>query len=351
LHITTIAVTCFAQGLLARKATDAALWASTWLVWGALGVTAAIVAPGASYLFIVPTIVAGLAAFGAGSRVGMLLSIVAPALAAALLWLPLVVPLQHAFGFAVPAVASAPAAVALSTLAPLRSSPRWVLAGLGAFGLGLAVVAAFLPPFSAAHPQRVNVSFTEEGGHAKVGVHATWGAFPWGRPPAPMLAALGKSGGGWGTEQPLPWEPPGPTAETTAVDDAAPVVDVLSSKEGGTLWCSAQVVVHIRPAAGSALVLQPTPDAGMPETLFKVDGHVATTRRGLLLVRNVPKDGITLEMTSRCNERIETLSVYEGSYGLPPGSLAASVAAARPATAVASQDGDLTIRVTRVNLR
>lgn len=115
------------------------LWIGNWLIWACLGVVASVVAPAVSYLFIAPTLVAGLAALlrllrpdAAGAA--LTLSSLGALLAGAILWLPLAWFIYDGGGVFLMPLASAQVASVVYLLAPLLSTPekrgRWIAPAL-----------------------------------------------------------------------------------------------------------------------------------------------------------------------------------------------------------------------------
>ncbi|MDF2692019.1 MAG: Peptidase, family, partial [Labilithrix sp.] len=155
IHAGTAAVALGIGLLVARRSTPRALWAGTWIGWGMLGGVTAAVAPGTSYLFIVPTLVAAIC-----GSFSLAVASAAPAIAASVLLLALVSGIHDTLGFAVAAVTALPTLLLATTVVPLLVDlpvklRRILPAALGALALGGALVAAIVPKFSAAAPQRV----------------------------------------------------------------------------------------------------------------------------------------------------------------------------------------------------
>jgi hypothetical protein len=184
-------------------------WAGGWTAWGLLAVVLAGVLPGASYLFLVPSLFAGLAGMWSTARpeaseLRLPVAVLVPALVAAVLWFPLCLLLPSALqGASLPGVTAAVALV-LATLAPLVSPAtrraRWLVpaVAVGAAGVAVGVVRA-LPAHTAEAPQGVNLVFHQDAdsGQARWLLRA-----PPGSPPASV------PGQGFSEEQqaPFPWD-------------------------------------------------------------------------------------------------------------------------------------------------
>jgi hypothetical protein len=168
--------------------TPRALWAGVWLFWALLGIVSSKIAPGASYLFIVPALAAGMA-----GHTRFDVACIAPAAVAATLILTLRGGLYDALGFAIAPLLAIPVILLAITLAPMLvpTDKRIPIAG-AALSLIALLVAAVVPKYTAEHPQRVNVAFRQDEAGAKVLVDTSWGpAMQWGEPPEPMLRAAG----------------------------------------------------------------------------------------------------------------------------------------------------------------
>ena len=114
IHLSAAAAVLGVSLVLARRSTPRALWAGTWIGWGALGVATAAFAPGMSYLFVVPTLVAAIAGW-----LPLAVACVAPAIAAATLVLALATSLYDALGFAIAPLMALPTLLLATTLAPM----------------------------------------------------------------------------------------------------------------------------------------------------------------------------------------------------------------------------------------
>lgn len=336
------------------KTTPRALWAGTWIGWGVLGVVLAAVAPGMSYLFVVPTLAA--AVLGAFPPA---LASIAPAVVAAVVVLPLETAIYEALGFVVPPLIGLPVVLLGTTLAPMLSElPRASMkrATLGAL-VAIAVtciVAIAMPKFSAASQQRVNVVYRQDEDASKpdlapktrVFVDTTWGPAVWGQPPKTMLAAIG-AGDVPARESALPWTLPTPFAEVPAAGAPikAPVLEVLSvSDDGGRHHVRAKV----RSPRGATTIALFFP--GMRHVSARIDDkahHVSAVPRpvtgghvvGLL---GVPPDGIIVDFEASGAGAIP-MTILDRTYGVPAGTKADDAAHARGLNETPFQDGDVTV--------
>ncbi len=324
------------------------LWAGTWLLWATTGLALAIAAPGAAFLFVVPALVAGVVGFLPSKTKSTPLhdaAAIAPAATSAVLLLPIALLVYDALSLAVPALATAPTILLLTTLVPLLDASvrraRAVVGALAGTTLAAGVVAALVPKFSPARPQRVNVVVREDVGDAgstRVFVEAAWGSFGWGAPPASMIAALGPSTNV--ATSPTPFSAPMPNALTEPLGQPAPRAEVERVDTSG-----GRRRVHVRilspRGASTMLVAFPTPAAGVDLTVL---GQHGTPRNGALALRGVPPQGIEIDLESSSADSFEVV-LYDIALGAR-----SPVVTARPATAVPSQDGDLTVMSRRLQL-
>ena len=379
LHCACIAAGLGAARLVGRNATPAVLWAGTWLTWAALGVVTAVLAPGACFLFVVPSLVAGLV-----SLLPIDLATAVPALVGAVLWMPIAVLAYDGLGLAVPVLACVTSIVLVSTLPALAvtrrnadanananadadanenadananadarapMSPRaWSTSALVVTApvLALVVAAVLVPPFSAETPQRVNVVFRQDDARddstppARVFVEASWGPMPWGKAPAAMVAALGDPAR-VRTGATTPWSAPVPFVDVPRVTSVAlepPRAEVLSSTTSARGWMVNARLSSPRGARTIALVLP----AGRA-TVVTVAGLQAIPRNDMVILRGVPAEGLEVVLHAAGRTPI-ALTVFDVTPGLPPADVAPvahAVLDARDARAVPTQEGDVTI--------
>jgi hypothetical protein len=370
LHFTSIVVGLGVALFVARrsKASAQVLWAGTWLTWGLLGVATAAVAPGACFLFVVPTFVAG---FLGWLRIDLAAAV--PALVAAVLWMPLAILVYDGLGLVVPALACISSTVLVTTLPALgakdgkstnananggaldakeaRRRTRIAGAATVVFGLGM-LVAVLVPKFSAESPQRVNVVFRQDDPldgttpPARVYVEAAWAYMPWGTPPEAMVRALGDPARVQ-TGAASPWSSEVPFAEVPRIAMQPPRAFVLASSPSDRGWSVRARFSSPRHVRTLALVL---PSDRI--TTVHVEGQLAMPRNGAVVLRGVPDTGV--EVTLEANEQKPVaLTVLEIAPGLPPAEaapIARAVLGARDARAVPTQEGDITIVAAHLEL-
>lgn len=356
-------VACWALGalgiavpvaLLGRYANAPALWLAgcTWL--GALALVAALRLPGASYLMELPLLAAGVTgpvwALAPDAEWRTAVAVLAPLTLAAVVWMPILLLLYDALGFlSLPALAAA-VALALTPLTPAlggaRSRFRWAAALLALVVAGIATpLAARAAPFSPALPQRASLVLHEDATahRARWLVGASQGALP----PALLRAGSFSSrhispapwSGGWNAFA-LAGRAPDPGLPAPGVER----IPVAAPLQGRRVRLSLR---SLRGARDIALLVpaDATVDAA------RVDGTPAHFRqRGAwkrLIVLGAPAAGVEIELDLGTAKRLQAIAV-DRSPGLPPS--AKALLKARPAAAVPSQDGDLTLVSRRFEL-
>jgi hypothetical protein len=356
LHTATIGAGLAAARIAARRSSPQVLWAGTWLTWGALGVVTALVAPGACFLFVVPTFVAGFLAW-----LEIDLAAAVPALVAAVLWMPIAILAYDGLGLAVPPLVCISSTLLVTTLPALGARPegssgartdRRLGLGAAAFAVLLALVATVVPVYSAEVPQRVNVVFRQDEPNdgtppiAHVYVEAAWAYMPWGKPPEAMVRALGDpSKVGRGST--LPWFAQVPVAEVPRIEVEAPKAVVLASKVSARGWSARARVASSRGARTLVLLLPPERAVAV-----RVEGQAAMVVHDAVVLRAVPADGIEIALDA-LGEKPIPITLLDVASGLPPASVAPvaqAVLGARDARAVQTQEGDLTISSRRIDL-
>jgi hypothetical protein len=310
--------------LVARLGTGAV---ACWLWPSGLGMIAAAFLPGVSPYFVFPSLVAAAVLPFAATRRALLL---VPALAALIVWTGLLVQGEELLGLAAHPLFTVPAAFALMALAPLLPPLRrhaWIAPGVPA--AVLAVVAGFLPPYSAARPQRLNLHYVEEGGRA-------WWAADAVRPfPAALRAA------GHFSTQPRSIPASGNffVAPAGRARFPAPSADVARKGD--------RVRVRLHGSSAADILSLGTPKSARPVSAA-IGGWTFAPRSSA---------GLTVSCaTARCRD-IEIVlglkskaaaqfTLTEQHLGLPPGE--SGLVAARGPAAVPSQFGDTTMLVAKI---
>jgi hypothetical protein len=343
-----------------RWGRPAGAWTGCWLGWSIAACAAAFYVAEASYLLIVPALVAGAVGVVAASR-GTTPGFVATMLplgVAALLWMS---PAWFLFGalgsIALPAIGAA-VAVMGSGLAPLLAGAgrgRWSVPLITlAVGAALAAVSLRAPAFSSEQPERMNVAYFQLADEAQ----AQWVVTPQsGVLPEPMRQAVAF---GDGLRAPFPWS----TRATSFVAPAgsgvvaAPALEIVAREPQGA---QRLVRLHVTSPRGARVVMLVIP----PERVVSAriggreipprepaGGSRGQARGALPPLRSytcvtVPPEGISFEVTLSGDEPVEGYVVDQTS-GLPAGGEV--LVPARPREATAIHSGDVTTIARRVSL-
>jgi Peptidase family M28 len=346
-----IAVALLIAGAVSRRAGAIGLWAAVWIGWSVLGVVVALTAPGISYLFVVPALVAGI--LGLLLVPGGLATSLVPGLTAALLWMPILSPLYDGLGLPALVAVGLLVAVLVTTLVPLVPASgalgrRW----LPLAAIVLAVVCAGLAfastPFSEDTPQPLPFQFEQDADSGQ----AHWLALT-GRPLPPAIrqaASFAQERAraySWGPEGYRVFVAPAPR-----LDVPGPQVSVLedSAAQGGRRL--RLLLTSNRGAREAALVVP----EGAKLTSATVDGEPVPMRPDrpgsfrLVGSSTMTPEGVevVLVLGDAGDARPLDWHVYDLSSGLPPSGEA--LLRARPASAVPSQDGDTTLIARKVRL-
>lgn len=336
--------------LVSRIVTLRTAAASAWLWMSGLAVIAAATLPGLSPYFLFPSLAAAVLMLatarvrdGWDGAFGQAALFVA-ALAALLSWFPLVVSGETLMGLKLHPLFTIPAAFALMTFVPLvaaRPMNRMAWAASAAIcalvWLCCAISQGFEDPYSKASPQRVNLIYFQHGaGPARWIAETSWKAKTTERIPASLQKAgpFTLDANAYAGLQPGDGyvAPAGTRRYPLPIATAA-----IDQRTNGTRAVTVQL--HGSPDADAMLLRIP-----------KEDGLVSLDLRGQHLTP--PKDwsgdttlacvsrdcrDLTLSLVLR-GEAPFKLAFAERHYGLP--TFGASLAAARPDTAMPSQSGD-----------
>lgn len=344
LHLAAGAPALVVMAVISQRSSPRALYAGVWLGYGVLGFVTAFIAPGMSYLFIAPALVAAFA-----GALPLTAALVAPVVAFAALVFALGTAIYEALGFGIAPLIAAPTILLAPTIAPMlvglpaavvRKTTPLVLAAAALLALGAALA---VPKFSATRPQRANVIFRQDADRpqARVFIDTSWGPSLWGAPPPAMLSAIGADVGA-AREAALPWTMPAVSAAVPLVPTVtAPelVVEEATSSNGKRF-----VRAVVRSTRGAATLALFFPKGRRVEA--KLGGVVSTGRPvsggsivGLLAT---PADGARVELSADGPDPI-AVTALDRSFDVPSGTKAEDAVHARPAEAVKFQDGDVTI--------
>jgi hypothetical protein len=347
------AVVAALSAAVSRRAGSAGLWSGVWISWAVLGVLLAAVAPGVSYLFVVPALVAGIAGIaGLVLRFGGAVVSLIPAGVAAVLWMPILLPLYDGLGKPALVVIGVLAAALFTVLAPLvpdsgrlgrRLLPAAALV-LALVGVGMAFATT---PYTEETPQNAAIQYFQEAGSPQ----ARWMV----RGTRPLPAAFREVAKfGAVPETAYPWGPPAYRAFQAPAPSMAlpaPQVSVLEDSAAGGKSDGKRrlrlLLTSNREARMAGILI---PDAAKLESA-RVEGQEVPLRGSHktgkpvgdwteLATVTLRPEGIEMEVVLGAAQPLDWY-VYDMTSGLPPGGEA--LVKARPSTAVTFQEGDVTV--------
>jgi hypothetical protein len=334
-------------GAAGRRAGAAGLLAGAAVLHALLGLALAVALPGASYVGVVPAFAAAVAAAGwaaAGSR-GWILAAAAPAVAGAIVLFPIALLLPDLLGArAAVGVAGLVSLVALAAAPFVAALPGRLRFAPGAAALAavfvLCGVQAALPHATEERPERASLVFHEQEGTARWLAEVDRDALP---------AALGAAAAFAPEREPaLPWAPQRAAFAAPAPTLGLPpprLEPLEASAEAGVRRVRARLV---SPRGAPVLLLVLPPDAEVVSIAMEgvVVPEPAPKARRLrsgsrtYVCSAPPAAGVEIEVRLRGETPVPVV-VADQSPGLPPEG--ARLVAARPATAVPSGDGDVTL--------
>jgi len=353
LHCAAASIAFLAAGgiaaVLARRAGFWGFWLAGSLFTGGLCLASAVFVPGASFLALLPTLAAALAALPftcmtAGGRAPPAWSRDGAALAP--LWvrfavaLPLLRFLYMALGGLAWPVSTLLICVGSIGLLPLlaRATGRArqaVMALNGVIAVGGALITLSLPTYSADWPQRVNLEYwlDADAGQAHILAQCSATRLP------PALAAAARF-------DPIP-HPPYPGSTLRAFYAPAPILELAAPQLSLVSQAAGRWTLHLRSPRGApaAWVIFPA-DADVTDAEFSTAAGPVRTRLSKLTggateldLASLPPAGVDFHIDA-ASEHPLAVQVFDESYSLA-GSPA--LAQARPSTATSSQDGDVTV--------
>ncbi|MDP3295357.1 MAG: M20/M25/M40 family metallo-hydrolase [Nevskia sp.] len=349
-------------GLLKQRVSLAAWWSASGLLLLLATLASAVWLPGLGFAFQLPLLALLLVAAALkpwGSDQVLVAALIATALVATSVLLPTIGFLHQGLGPDALSVAAALLVwVYLPLLGPLlgligsvhSSLQRSLLLAALATAAISGAIAAWLPPYSEASPQRLNLEYLVD---IDRGV-AEWLARPDSGLLPPELAAAAAF-----SLRPTPVFPwsRGPVwrADADETELPGPELQMLSTSADGDGW-RYQARLKSPRGAGSISLCWPPGSAPtqlvlgghrLPEPDARTLGAVATRRAGWRCISDhaLNPDGVGLAFTLPGAAPVEAL-LFDRSAGLPAAGL--KLLTARPETAVRSQDGDVTRLIRRV---
>ncbi len=323
-----------------------------WLWMALLAVVCAALLPGLSPYFLFPALIASVI-FLVQSRLpgawtgalgqGALLLAAIPAL---VIWLSLTAAGESVMGLSLHPLFTVPAAFAAMTLLPLVArplaahAPRMLLAISAVAALALGIYQGIEPAYSARAPQRLSIAWVDD----HISGRAYWLANTAAKLPPSLRAAADFSAKPVPATLPLQRQP-AYVAQAGKPQFAAPTVAVASRNNGASRMialaldgsdATAQMALLIPKEAGLRAVTvngkRLAVGEGAPDRMFL--GCMSSDCRSA---------NVMLEVGTK---RAFDITVAEIRFGLPPSG--DKLVAARPDTAVRSQNGDNTIVLTKI---
>jgi hypothetical protein len=362
----SLALVGFMAVTLGRRARALGTWAGAWLGWAVLGLLLVVLGvPGISYLFLVPTLVAGAAGLAlSGTRgargIGSAASVVAvllPALVAGVLWFPILIPLYEGLGSGALVPIGVLTAILFTAIAPLFvTAPAWMRKGVPLAAVVVSILClgatVIVSPYSPQSPQSQNIVFHQDADTGKAHFMV--------EVPPPLPASYRKAApftDVW--EKPFPWSPPqlrypvAPVPPVPAVDLPAPQLAVL--EDTTTTGGRRHVGVLLTSPRGAREATVFIPEAASLESI-KVNGTQIEFGKGKPSARfgwyrqsisTLPAEGAELDFVLGAAQPLDWY-VLDQTQGLPPAG--AALVKARPQTAAAGQDGDMTVVSRKVRI-
>jgi len=294
---------------------------AAWLWISGLGAVVAVFLPGFSPYFLFPSLVAAVTLLVA-ARMGegtWRLAAWIGAIACAFTWLNLAASGEAIMGLAAHPLFTISAGFSLMALIPLMTREGAAFSALVSAGLALlfAVTAGFLPPFSPASPERLNIHYVERDGRAE-----------WIADPVKHLPAKFTSAGHFSGVTSIPLFGRGYLGDAGAAENSPP--DATISRSGDHLT----IAVHGSSQADGIMLVFPA-----PLTLESVNDRHFTNLPPSTRVSCDTPDCANAVLTARGNEP-DVFDVIELRHGLP--AKGRPLLDARPDDAVPSGAGDQT---------
>ncbi|HEV2298496.1 MAG TPA: M20/M25/M40 family metallo-hydrolase [Candidatus Acidoferrales bacterium] len=334
------------------------LWCGTWIWWALNSLVLALIAPGVSYVFVLPTLAAALFGFGAvfGGRGGSLrwgAAVVIPGLIAGVLGFAQIWFVYDALGaIALPGITLL-VALLLTPLVPVMGNTsgraRWALPVLAFVMFAVhAVMALAMPVYSASSPERMNFDYYLDADNGK----AHWLATPnSGMLPQSLRTAAAFSSS---EETLLPLMGKAFTADAPRIALPPPTLTIekATSTQG-----KVEYQALLRSPRGAPEIVIGFPPRSDVDSV-SMNGHAISNQRPEMLFYThdwhayvcdtVPAEGVELQFTLPSSKPVSVL-LLDKSFGLPQEG--GFLEAARPRTTIPSQDGDATIVSQHVTLK
>jgi hypothetical protein len=341
--------------LVARMVTVRGAAASAWLWMSGLGIVVAATLPGLSPYFVFPSVIAAIlllaTARAPGGWSGMWgqIALFVSALAAMVIWIALVGSGETLMGLQLHPLFTIPAAFAMMTVVPLlvsREKHTGSLFVLDAITIVALIVACFMPAYSVASPQRVDLIYfqNEKGSHWIA--DTAWKA----KTTEPIPPALLKAGGFKLDKDAYPGLGMGDgyTASASAEGFALPTATVVSDTKRDV---ARVVTLQLHGSADTDGMVLYIPKAAKLQGIDLRGQHLVMppdwsgATRLLCVSRDCRDETVKLTLAGDTSG----LVFAEDRYGLP--AFGDALKAARPNTAMPSQSGDQVMLANAVKLK
>jgi hypothetical protein len=339
----------------ARRAGFAGLWFGIWILWSLAGLFLALRLPGASHVIVLPAAAASLSAVPwivsekwSPSRDRW--AAILPPAAAAFFLVPIALSLYDALGFGGAAGIGLVVGLLALSLAPLAAAApgRWLRAALALLAAAaiLTVPAALsVRRFTPDSPERLTLLWQRD---------AAAGRNRWLAEGPVLPPGLARAAGFGSLREPAwPWSRPDAFAAAAAPGELPePRLELESSSAEGGLRTVRGRLVSARGARTVGLAFPPSASIAS----LRMEGQPAALRAravrragGWKIYRCVtlPPEGVPVEISFPGGKALHAV-VFDESPGLPPAG--AALAAARPADAVPTDEGDRTIVLRRIEI-
>lgn len=343
------------------------LWAGTWAAMAVLALACALFIPGFSFIFVVSAGAAAISALPFTLRQekgdsGALIPVILPLLATSISGFSVALMLYDGLGVPSLPILAVVVTVLLSPLLPLGADltnstlmPRLSIPGLPIIAtIGLCFLAVVTPAYSAKSPERLNFQYWLDGDAGR----AQWLALP---DSGSLPASVRKSAKFQSDERPFPWSRTRTfAARAPRLNLASPIFTIQQSAVGNGKHAYRMTLLSERDAPQAAVLFPPgsgiesvTMDGVPipPEDQPRLGGRPALSAylNGWTAYScdTMPPNGVTLSFTLPVGKPV-TVFVVDKSFGLPADGK--FLLTARPGTATASQDGDVTLVTRRVEL-
>lgn len=336
------------------------LWAGTWSVMAVLALACALLMPGFSFIFVVSAAVAAVSALpftlrDEKGRLGALIPVIFPLLATGISGFGVALMLYAGLGVPSLPIVAVVVAVLLAPLLPLGADltnstlmPRLSIPGLPIIAtIALCFLAAIAPAYSAKSPERLNLQYWLDGDAGR----AQWLAVP---DSGSLPASLRKAAKFQSDEQPFPWSRTRTfAARALRLNLASPIFTIQQSSVANGKHSYRMALLSERGAPETSVLFPP----GSGIDSVSMDGVPLPPESWrefrffngwtVYSCDTMPPNGVTLSFTLPVAKPV-TVFVVDKSFGLPADGK--SLLVARPDTATASRDGDVTLVSRRVEL-